>query len=31
MEENIKIQKELGLNEDEIQTTFNVDDLEGEE
>ena len=31
MEENIKIQRELGLPEEEIQTTFNEDDLESEE
>lgn len=31
MEENIKLQKELGINEEEIQTTFNEDGLEGDE
>ena len=31
MEENIKLQKELGLDDEEIQTTFNDDDLEGDE
>lgn len=31
MEENIKIQRELGINEEEIQTTFNEDSLEEEE
>lgn len=31
MEENIKIQRELGLSEEEIQTTFNEDSLEEEE
>lgn len=31
VENNINIQKELGLEEDEIQTTFNEDDLESEE
>lgn len=27
MEENIKLQKELGLHEEEIQTSFNNDEL----
>lgn len=31
MEENIQMQMELGLDEEEIQTTFNDDELEGEE
>lgn len=31
MEENIKMQRELGLDEEEIQTTFNDDELEGDE
>lgn len=31
MEENIQIQIDLGLDEEEIQTTFNNDDLEDEE
>lgn len=31
MEENIQMQMELGLDEEEIQTTFNDDELEGDE
>lgn len=31
MEENIQLQRDLGLPEEEIQTTFNEDDLECEE
>ena len=27
MEENIKLQRELGLDEEEVQTTFNEDEL----